>query len=75
MQATLPPDSDHPQPIHPSSPVSTRVPDASADLQNETRAVAYQLYEARGRSDGHDVDDWLQAEVLLRSAPEKARAA
>jgi hypothetical protein len=23
---------------------------------------AYQLYEARGRSDGFDVDDWLAAE-------------
>ena len=27
---------------------------------------AYELYEARGCSDGHDVEDWLQAERELR---------
>lgn len=28
---------------------------------------AYQLYEARGREDGHDWDDWLQAEREVNS--------
>ena len=28
---------------------------------------AYELYEARGREDGHDQDDWLQAERDLSS--------
>jgi hypothetical protein len=28
--------------------------------------VAYELYEKRGRQDGHDVDDWLSAERELR---------
>jgi len=27
---------------------------------------AYELYEARGCNDGHDVEDWLQAERELR---------
>ena len=27
---------------------------------------AYELYEQRGRDDGHDLDDWLQAERDLR---------
>jgi hypothetical protein len=27
---------------------------------------AYQLYVARGCQDGHDVEDWLQAERELR---------
>ena len=27
---------------------------------------AYELYEQRGGEDGHDVDDWLQAERELR---------
>ena len=27
---------------------------------------AYDLYLARGRTDGHDVEDWLQAERELR---------
>jgi hypothetical protein len=29
---------------------------------------AYELYTARGREHGHDVDDWLQAERELRHA-------
>ena len=27
------------------------------------RQRAYELYEARGREDGHEVEDWLQAEA------------
>jgi hypothetical protein len=29
---------------------------------------AYQLYLARGREDGHDVEDWLQAERELNGS-------
>ena len=29
---------------------------------NKIRLRAYQLYEARGRGDGHELDDWLCAE-------------
>ncbi len=32
------------------------------NLQEEIRLRAYELYEERGREDGRDVDDWLQAE-------------
>jgi hypothetical protein len=31
------------------------------DLQEQIRLRAYELYEQRG-TDGHEVDDWLQAE-------------
>jgi hypothetical protein len=35
-----------------------------AELTEEyIRLRAYQLYEQRGRQDGHDVEDWLQAEA------------
>lgn len=27
---------------------------------------AYELYEGRGRDDGHDWDDWFQAERKIR---------
>ena len=27
---------------------------------------AYALYVQRGREDGHDLDDWLQAEAIIR---------
>ena len=32
---------------------------------DEIARPAYYPYEARGRSDGHDVDDWLEAEREL----------
>jgi len=31
-------------------------------LKERIRVRAYDLYERRGRVDGHDLDDWLQAE-------------
>jgi hypothetical protein len=34
----------------------------SSQLQEEIRKRAYELYEQRGSFDGHDIDDWLQAE-------------
>jgi hypothetical protein len=45
-----------------------------SDMQNAGRPAdreevsrrAYQRYEERGRSAGHDVDDWLDAERDLR---------
>ena len=37
--------------------------DGGSELQDQIRARAYQLYEQRGRDDGHDLDDWLQAEA------------
>ena len=35
----------------------------------EIAARAYQLYLERGRVDGYDLDDWLQAEYELRRLP------
>ena len=35
------------------------------EAREEIRLRAYQLYEQRGREDGHDVEDWLQAESEL----------
>lgn len=32
---------------------------------DEVARLAYQFYEARGRRNGHDVDDWLSAEREL----------
>jgi hypothetical protein len=31
-------------------------------LEHQIRLRAYELYEARGREDGHDREDWLRAE-------------
>jgi hypothetical protein len=43
-------------------------------FEAEIRRLAYQLYEERGREDGHDVDDWLRAETELTEAVVKAAA-
>jgi hypothetical protein len=32
-------------------------------LEHEIRIRAYDLYEQRGKLDGHALEDWLQAEV------------
>jgi len=32
------------------------------DLRAAIARRAFELYEQRGRADGHDLDDWLQAE-------------
>jgi Protein of unknown function (DUF2934) len=44
-----------PTPIRPTT-------ESTGDLQEQIRLRAYQLYNQRGREDGHDVSDWLQAE-------------
>jgi hypothetical protein len=36
--------------------------EAEKDLKERIRSRAYELYEARGREDGHDVEDWVHAE-------------
>jgi hypothetical protein len=33
--------------------------------RDEIGRLAYQFYDARGRRDGHDVEDWLLAEQEL----------
>lgn len=38
---------------------------AVTDVHARIAAVAYDLYEQRGRQDGHDVDDWLKAEMRV----------
>ena len=32
------------------------------ELEYQIRLRAYELYEARGKKDGHQVEDWLRAE-------------
>ncbi len=49
------------------------VPDP-AELEAQIRLRAYELYEARGREDGHDRDDWLQAEGEILGPQRKAAA-
>jgi malate/lactate dehydrogenase len=36
-----------------------------ADLEEQVRNRAYEIYERRGREDGHALEDWLQAQSEL----------
>ena len=42
---------------------------AVSDL--EISRLAYEIYEARGRTDGGQLDDWLQAEQQLSQRAER----
>jgi len=37
------------------------------EIHEETRNVAYELYEQRGMAHGYDLDDWLEAERTINS--------
>jgi Protein of unknown function (DUF2934) len=47
---------------------------APEDRQEEIRRRAYELYEERGRADGHDVEDWLRAEAEITGRSERGAA-
>lgn len=51
------------------------VDQASPELEEQIRRRAYELYEGRGRTDGHDMDDWLRAESEITSGKREAVAA
>jgi len=36
-------------------------------LQDEIAQTAYEFYETKGAKHGHDLDDWLEAELLVLS--------
>ena len=40
----------------------TKVISEPQELESQIRLRAYELYEARGDEDGHELDDWLRAE-------------
>ena len=59
----------------PTLPTETRATESPVDIQEQVRRRAFDLYEQRGREDGHDLDDWLQAESELVQKRTKAVAA
>jgi hypothetical protein len=59
----------------PTLPKETRATESPVDSQEQVRRRAFELYELRGREDGHDLDDWLQAESELAPQQTKAVAA
>jgi len=65
VPAIVAPSSPKQIPVEPAS-----APQAATDTQDlqEIRAAAYALYEARGCADGHELDDWLQAEQQVQQS-------
>jgi hypothetical protein len=50
------------------------IPDLT-QREKQIRLRAYALYESRGCEDGHDLDDWLQAEAEILGTQKRANAA
>jgi len=49
-------------PLVPTSPSETQAAKSPVDLEEQVRRRAFELNEQRGRENGHDLEDWLQAE-------------
>jgi hypothetical protein len=59
----------------PTSSTKTQTTISTIDLQEKVRRRAFELYELRGREDGHELDDWLQAESEIVQLRTKAATA
>ena len=44
------------------------------ELEHQIRLRAQELYEARGREDGHELDDWLRAEKEITGKKSRTAA-
>ena len=44
-------------------------------LEGQIKQRAYELYERRGWGDGHELEDWLQAEREIKGRRTKSEAA
>ncbi len=55
------------------TPVNPEV--ALQQVEEAIRVRAHELYEERGRQDGHDLEDWLRAENEILSRKTRSIAA
>ena len=53
-----------------ASPQSIELPDG---MRERTLRKAYELWEERGYRDGHDLEDWLDAEAIVMEEIHEAR--
>jgi len=45
---------------------SSGEPTIPIPIEQQIQKHAYELYEQRGRTEGHELDDWLQAECEIK---------
>ena len=58
------------------TPISSETETTSSiDTQEQVRRRVFEIYEQHGREDGHELDDWLQAEAEVVSGQSKAMSA
>jgi len=57
------------------SPTSVTSEPQDIELEDQIRLRAYELYEARGREDGHEMEDWLHAEEEIKEKKVRTAAA
>lgn len=55
-----------PQAVAAADADTSGIPSRETITSDDVARRAYDLYLARGRADGHDVDDWLEAERELK---------
>jgi hypothetical protein len=68
----------HPDEIEkkPSTPApKSDEPTVLIPMEQQIQQRAYELYEQRGRTDGYDLYDWLQAEIEIKGTQANAAAA
>ena len=56
---------------NPQTPTTTE----PQNIEEQIRQRAFELYESRGREDGHDLDDWLRAEKEVTQQKTRSIAA
>jgi DUF2934 family protein len=54
--------------VIPEDQPSVAADDHRSIIKDDVAQRAYELFLARGRVDGHDVEDWLEAERQLEAA-------
>jgi hypothetical protein len=63
------------RPTSPTPPSSITRAESTPELLERIRVRAYELFEQRGRHEGHEVEDWLQAEAEVLQQTTKTTAA
>lgn len=59
-------------PLNPNPPFPLRPNLTEAEIEEQIRQRAYELYQGRGGVDGNATDDWLQAKEEVLSHKAKA---
>ena len=57
------------------SPTSVTSEPQDLELQDQIRQRAYELYEARGRKHGRELEDWFRAEAEITQKKVRTAAA